>query len=211
MEDLPTLLILGQGEPMRAALEEALERHATFAEEGDETNLVAAVTVTAPDVVVLVGDAVRNHESVLRSLSSSPMTSAVPVILLAPADLGLKLSAARRGVALVERTASVDEMAKQVARLTRELIERPSQTGGSVGHATLPELLEIVKRQLESGILSVSQEGGSGRSAHFVLEPGRNVEAAVRRTPEMGAGMGTSESWSAAEAPHSARTSGSCS
>ncbi len=172
--------MLGQNEPMRAALEEGLARYATFAEVADGDSPVAAVMAAAPDLVVLVGDAVNNYRRILEKLASNPMTSTVPVVLLAPPDLEVQMSAARRGVRVVERTASADEMSKQIAALARELPERPLQTSGTVGEATLHELLEIVKRKLESGILSVSQEGAGGKGARFVLQPGRNVDAAVR-------------------------------
>ncbi|HJL37581.1 MAG TPA: hypothetical protein RMG95_17955, partial [Polyangiaceae bacterium LLY-WYZ-15_(1-7)] len=179
VEDRPTLLMLGEGEPMRAGLEEALARHATFAEAADAASPVAAVMAAAPDLVVLVGDAVRDHEAILKKLAGNALTSVVPVVLLTPGGLDVQLSAARRGVAVVRRTASVDEMAGRIAQLARELPERPAKTGGSVEEATLGELLEIVQRELQGGILSVTQEGGEG-SARFVLKPGRNVDAAIR-------------------------------
>ncbi|MEM9072614.1 MAG: hypothetical protein AAGE52_29170 [Myxococcota bacterium] len=179
MEDLPTLLLLGDGEPMRAALEEALVRHAAFAEASDATSPVAAVMVSAPDLVVLMGDAAKDHDAILRKLAANPMTRPIPVALLTPPNLGVRLSAARRGVAVVERTASVDEMAKQIAQLARTLPETPARAEGAVGEATLQELLDIVRQQLEGGILSVAQQGGE-RAARFVLAPGRNVDAAVR-------------------------------
>lgn len=164
---------------MRAGLEEALARHATFAEAADAASPVAAVMAAAPDLVVLVGDAVRDHEAILKKLAGNALTSVVPVVLLTPGGLDVQLSAARRGVAVVRRTASVDEMAGRIAQLARELPERPAKTGGSVEEATLGELLEIVQRELQGGILSVTQEGGEG-SARFVLKPGRNVDAAIR-------------------------------
>ncbi len=164
---------------MRAGLEEALLRYATFAEAADGESPVASVMAAAPDLVVLVGDATRAHQEILGKLKKNPMTSSVPVILLAVPDLEIRLSAARRGVAIVERTASVDEMAKQIAQLARELPEQPQHSGGDVGEATLHELLDIVKRKLEGGILSVEQKDGP-ESARFVLKPGRNVDAAIR-------------------------------
>ena len=110
VDDRPTLLMLGSGEPMRAALESALARHAAFAEVADASSPVAAVMASAPDLVVLVGDAAAAYEELLPKFAQHPMTAVVPIALLAPADLEVHLSTARRGVALVPRTASADEM-----------------------------------------------------------------------------------------------------
>ncbi|MCB9618914.1 MAG: hypothetical protein H6724_05610 [Sandaracinus sp.] len=178
MDDRPTLLMLGSGEPMRAALEEALVRYAALPEAADADSPVASVLAAAPDLVVLLGDAARAHATILPKLASNALTASVPVALLSPEGLDVRLSAARFGVALVPRTASADEMARQMAQLAREMPERPTQSGGAVGEGTLEELLDILRRELQGGILSVSQEGG--RAARFVLRPGRNVEVAIR-------------------------------
>ncbi|MCB9600570.1 MAG: hypothetical protein H6720_09460 [Sandaracinus sp.] len=178
MDDRPTLLMLGSGEPMRAALEEALVRYAALPEAADADSPVASVLAAAPDLVVLLGDAARAHATILPKLAANALTASVPVALLSPEGLDVRLSAARFGVALVPRTASADEMARQIAQLAREMPERPTQSGGAVGEGTLEELLDILRRELQGGILSVSQEGG--RAARFVLRPGRNVEVAIR-------------------------------
>ncbi|MBX3248960.1 MAG: hypothetical protein KF901_17415 [Myxococcales bacterium] len=180
VDDRPTLLMLGQGEPMRHALEEALARYVVAADVADGSSPVAAVLAAAPDLVVLVGDAARAHAAILTKLAANALTAGTPVALLTPEGLDVRLSAARFGVALVPRTASADEMAGQIARLAREMPERPAQSGGAVGEGTLEELLDILKRELQGGILSVSQEGEGARSARFVLRPGRNVEVAIR-------------------------------
>ncbi len=174
----PTLLLLGDGESMSAGLQEALGRHATFAEATDASSPVAAVMAAAPDVVLLVGDAARNHESIIRKLRANPLTARTPVVLLSPGGLGIRLSAARRGVTVVQRSASIDGMAKEIASLARELPQKPLH-GGGAGEASLNELLEILRKELQGGIVSVTQEG-SAQSTRFVLKPGRNVEGAIR-------------------------------
>lgn len=178
-DDLPTLLILGDGEPMRPAIEEALGRHATFAEAAETASAVAAVTAAAPDLVVLVGDAAADAEKVIAALGANAMARSVPVaVILEGGDIAARLKAARSGVVVVERTASVDEMARKIADLARELPERTSQVGGELGEATLADVLDIVRRELETGILSV--ESDTGASARFVLRSGRKVDAAIR-------------------------------
>ncbi|MFK8004198.1 MAG: hypothetical protein AB8H86_31825 [Polyangiales bacterium] len=178
-DDLPTLLFLGEGEPLRPALEEALRRHATFAENADEGSAVAAVQAAAPDVVVLVGDAAERAEDVLSALAAHSMTRSVPVIVLLEAgNLTARLRAARSGVAVVERSASADAMARDIARFARELPEQGTSVVGEFGEATVGDVLDIVRRELESGILSVHQEDGDG--ARFVLRQGRHVDQAIR-------------------------------
>lgn len=178
-DDLPTLLILGEGEALRPGLEEALGRHATFAENADQGSAVAAVQAAAPDVVVLVGDAAERAEDVLADLAAHSMTRTVPVIVLLEAgNLAARLRAARSGVAVVERSASADAMARDIARLARELPEQGNAVVGEFGEATVGDVLDIVRRELESGILSVHQEGGDG--ARFVLRQGRHVDQAIR-------------------------------
>ncbi len=73
--------MLGSGEPMRAALEDALARHAAFAEVADSSSPVAAVMASAPDLVVLVGDAAAAYEELLPMFAAHPLTAVVPVAL----------------------------------------------------------------------------------------------------------------------------------
>src|SRR5690606_10587036 len=55
--DRPTLLMVGSGEPMDAALRLALDRHGLFVEAVGLDNLRRSVQLTAPDMVLLLGDA----------------------------------------------------------------------------------------------------------------------------------------------------------
>ncbi|MEM6956962.1 MAG: tetratricopeptide repeat protein [Myxococcota bacterium] len=178
-DDLPTLLILGDGEPLRPGIEDALTRHATFAEAADKGSAVAAVQAAAPDVVLLLGDAAERAEEVLGDLASNAITRTVPVVVLLEAgDLAARLQAARSGVAVVERSASADAVAKEIAHLARAFPERDTNVAGELGEATLGDVLDIVRRELETGILSVHQQGGKG--ARFVLRQGRHVDQAIR-------------------------------
>ena len=179
-DERPTLVMLGEGEPMQAALEEALQRHATFADTASSESPVATVLASAPDLVVLVGDAVSESGQILAELSQHPVTSVIPIVLLDPEpDLARRLDAARRGVAVVERTASADAMAREIAQLARELPDRPKDFTGSLEATSLNEVVQIIQRELSSGILSVSQEDGDA-SARFVLRSGRHVDRAIQ-------------------------------
>ncbi|MGB5266634.1 MAG: hypothetical protein WBN30_08615, partial [Polyangiales bacterium] len=56
-EHRPTVLMVGQGEPMQTALGEALRRHGISVAASATAELEQAVRVYAPDMVVLIGDA----------------------------------------------------------------------------------------------------------------------------------------------------------
>ena len=177
-EELPTLLVVGGGEPMWEAIEAGLERHATFAEAADKDSAAAAAVVAAPDVILLVGDAARDRAKVLEALAAHPITRVLPVIILVDGgNLSARLDATRRGVTFVERGASSDGVAREIARLCRSLPDRKSNVGGELGETSLAEVLEIIKTELQSGILSVK---GDEQGARFVLRSGRQVGDAIK-------------------------------
>ncbi|MAQ16433.1 MAG: hypothetical protein CMN30_16780 [Sandaracinus sp.] len=177
-DELPTLLVVGTGEPMWEAIEAGLERHATFAEAAGKEAATAAAMAAAPDVILLVGDAAKDHDAVLKGLGEHPITRVVPVIILIDrSDLRARLDASRRGVTFVERSASADQVAREIAELCRQLPERSSHTGGELGETSLEEVLGILRSELQAGILSV-QTGDDG--ARFVLRSGRQVGQAIK-------------------------------
>src|SRR5690606_10817852 len=141
--DRPTVLLVGTGERMKAALEAALERHSMMVESVPVNRAVEAAFAAAPDLLVLIGDAtVDGGRSVLAKLSASPATSTVPVVLLAnEAGLDRRLDAFRHGVvAVVPKSASADGMARRIADVAHELPERQGETAGELGEATVDEL-----------------------------------------------------------------------
>ncbi|MBZ0121353.1 MAG: hypothetical protein K8H88_30430, partial [Sandaracinaceae bacterium] len=119
--DRPTLLLVGQGDPMEAALKIALDRHGMFVEVLGDEDLKRTVQVAAPDVILLVGDAADEAGAgSLELLASDRATAGIPVVLLAP-DTALenRLRAFRHGaMAVVPRTASADFVARRVAEMT---------------------------------------------------------------------------------------------
>lgn len=175
-----TVLIIGKGELMDAALRLALDRHGLHVEEttGDPKT---AVMMTAPDLVLLVGDAARDGgRAVLDKLGGgSGSAASVPVAVLgAPGALDARMQAFRHGaVAVVPRTASVDAIATRVAALVKEVQDRQSQGAEELGEATFDELVDLVSRELRSGILSV--QGKDGEAMRIVLGAGRPVADAV--------------------------------
>lgn len=178
-EERPTLLILGEGEPMEAAIREALERHGVAVESAEAGSAVGAVTVAAPDLVLLIGDAAKEdgHE-VLSALAGSAATSVVPIaLLLDDPSLDQRLRAFRSGaVAVVPRMASTHEIAARVAELAREVPQRPGEAAGELGDTTLDELVAVVTKQLRTGILSVESED---QGVRLVLGQGGPLAAAL--------------------------------
>lgn len=181
--DRPTLLMVGRGEPMDAALRLALDRYGLFVEAVDAENLRRSVQLTAPDLILLLGDAAaQGGAEALKVLAGDPSSAAVPVVLLAP-DTGLesRMHAFRHGaMAVVPRSASPDAIARKVAGLTKELSEHFEERTGEIGEATFDELVELVKKELRSGILSVHAPNHKGGPMRLVLGAGRPVADAVQ-------------------------------
>ncbi|MCZ7684214.1 MAG: hypothetical protein M5U28_37725 [Sandaracinaceae bacterium] len=180
--DRPTLLMVGSGDPMDVALRVALDRHGLFVEAAATDELRSTVHLTAPDLILLLGDAAeQGGVAALTLLASDATSAAVPVVLLAP-DEGLesRMHAFRHGaMAVVPRTASADAVARKIASLTREMSEHFEEKTGEIGEATFDELVEIVKKELRSGILSVHAPNHKGGPMRVVLGAGRPVAQAV--------------------------------
>lgn len=172
----PTVLLLGNGEDFQEAIEEALTRHATVSESGPLSSALPLTMAAAPDLVILLGDGAQQATDVLKTLGDHPLTRSIPVaILLDSSDVTARFEASRRGVTVVERTASADGMARSLATIARN--PGHDENTGSFSAASLDDVLSIVRRQLEGGILSVEQEGGE--AMRFVLRQGRHIEKAI--------------------------------
>ena len=177
-------MLVGDGEPLAAALRQALDRRQMLVESAAAADVVRAATVAAPDLLVLVGDAVADEgRAALAALAADPVTSLVPVALIKPdATLDQRLRAFRSGaVAVIPRSASVDAMARRLKSLCHELPNRPGEAKGALGESTLDELVHLVSQQLRSGILSVERTDGSKDDApiRLVLGPGERVASAL--------------------------------
>src|SRR5262245_26215258 len=138
----PTLLLVGADDKFAPALRVALSRHRMYVETAEVSDVADTVVVTAPDLVLLVGEAARDGgKVVLEKLASSSSTSVVPVAILDDNQaLDVRLRAFRHGaVAIIPRSASIDAIADEVARLAREIPERGGAALGTVGEATLAE------------------------------------------------------------------------
>lgn len=179
----PTVLLVGAEQSFHTAIAEALARYGVYVETSPRQGVVETVVATAPDLVVLVGEAAQDGGSaVLASLHTSPHSSVVPVVLLADeTTLDQRLRAFRHGAAaVIPRSASVDAIADEMARLAREIPERDGAALGNVGEATLNELVDALSSELRSGILSVRAGSESDQDAvRVVLGGGRPLAQTI--------------------------------
>ncbi|MCW5788865.1 MAG: tetratricopeptide repeat protein [Polyangiaceae bacterium] len=181
----PAVLLVGFEPALCEALTAALGRHSVFVEAVEPGSVVSAVTVAAPDLVVLMGDGGREDtRALLDELAASPLSSVVPVALVTddPA-LGARLEAFRHGAAaVVPKSASVSALAERVNQLAREIPER-GEAVGRVGEATLRELVDTLAHELRSGILSVKQGDSVAeaeqKSVRLVLGRGRPLATLI--------------------------------
>ncbi len=173
----PTVLLVGAGEKFTPAFQAALARHRVFVEIANPEAVVEAVVTTAPDLVLLMGDAARDCGSdLLSKLAALPRNFTVPVVILEDAtELDAKLRAFRSGAtAIIPRSASVDATAEQVAKLARQIPEQGTDNVGMLGEATLEDFVSALSKQLRSELVSVvSPEGKEGDAVRLVLGRGR--------------------------------------
>lgn len=177
----PTVLLVGADAGFEPALRVALARHRVYVETTSIDDAVETVIVTAPDLVLLAGAAAADGgRELLSKLSASPSSSVVPVAILDdnPA-LDLRLQAFRHGAAaVIARSASIDQIAEQIARLAREIPER-GEALGQVGEATLADFVNALSSELRSGILSVQPGDRSQAPVRLVLGSGRPLAAFI--------------------------------
>jgi tetratricopeptide (TPR) repeat protein/DNA-binding NarL/FixJ family response regulator len=178
----PTILLVGSDAGFEPALRVALSRHRVYVETTTADAAVETVIVTAPDLVLLANEAAADGgRALLAKLAASPSSSVVPVAILDdnPA-LDQRLQAFRHGAAaVIPRSASMDAIAEQIARLAREIPER-GEALGQVGEATLAEFVSALGNELRSGILSVQTTADSSQEpVRLVLGSGRPLAAFI--------------------------------
>jgi DNA-binding NarL/FixJ family response regulator len=182
-DDRPTLLLFGDGEPMLDALVAALSGRAIVMVEDEAESAVAAVLANVPDVTVFVGRAAEPEKAaaLLRELGAHALTASSPVALLSSDDsLEARLRAAEHGVVtILQRSASADAMARQMLELATRLYDDPGvHEAGELAEASVDDLVQILGRELQSGILSITQADGA-RAERFVVRAGQPMRAAI--------------------------------
>ena len=191
VEHRPTVLMVGQGEPMQTALGEALRRHGVSVAACATAELEQAVRVYAPDLVVLIGDAaVRGGASVVRRMAANRATDVLPVAVVSN-DAVLKHEGQdfRSGaVAIVPRGAGADAIARRLAELADEVPQRPGLMSGEINEANLQDLVDLVSNDMKTGILSIRSPRGVLEGMPMVVETERasahNMELILDRLRE---------------------------
>jgi DNA-binding response OmpR family regulator len=190
-EHRPTILMVGQGEPMQTALGEALRRHGISVAGCATAELEQAVRVYAPDLVVLIGDAaVRGGASVVRRMAANRATDVLPIAVVSN-DAVLKHEGQdfRTGaVAIVPRGAGADTIARRLTELADEVPERPGLMTGEINESNLQDVVDLVSNDMKTGILSVRSPGGVIEGMPMVVETERasahNTELILDRLRE---------------------------
>jgi DNA-binding response OmpR family regulator/Flp pilus assembly protein TadD len=179
----PTILLVGADSAFGPALRMALLRHGVYVELAEPDAVAETAIATAPDLVVLAGEAAfEGGREILQALLASPVCSALPVAILDDnTALDERLSAFRHGAAaVIPRSASMDAIAEQIAKLAREIPNRGGEALGLVGEATLGEFVDALSKELRSGILSVhAGQEGNQEAVRLVLGSGRPLAAFI--------------------------------
>ena len=183
--------MVGQGEPMQAALGEALRRHGISVAACATAELEQAVRVYAPDLVVLIGDAaVRGGATVVRRMAANRATDVLPIAVVSN-DAVLKHEGQdfRTGaVAIVPRGAGADTIARRLADLADEVPERPGLATGQINESNLQDVVDLVSNDMKTGILSIRSPKGALEGMPMVVETERasahNTELILDRLRE---------------------------
>ncbi|MGB5194215.1 MAG: hypothetical protein WBN70_14625, partial [Polyangiales bacterium] len=173
VEHRPTILMVGQGEPMQTALGEALRRHGISVAGCATAELEQAVRVYAPDLVVLIGDAaVRGGASVVRRMASNRATDVLPVAVISN-EAALKRAGQefRSGaVAIVPRGSGADAIARRLTELADEVPQRPGLMSGALNEHNLQDVVDLVSNETKTGILSIRSPKGVLEGMPMVVE-----------------------------------------
>ncbi|MEM7434933.1 MAG: tetratricopeptide repeat protein [Myxococcota bacterium] len=190
-EHRPTVLLVGQGEPMQAALGEALRRHGVSVAASSSDELENAVRVYAPDLVVLIGDAsVRGGSNIVQRMAANRATDVLPVAVVSnEAVLKHEGPDFRSGaVAIVPRGAGADTIARRLAELAREVPDRPGVARGDLTEENLKDVVSLVASDHKTGILSIQSRSGVVEGMPMVVETespsAHNMEVVLDRLRE---------------------------
>jgi DNA-binding response OmpR family regulator len=137
----------------------------------------------APDLVLCdIAMPVQDGYGVLRQLQADPETARIPVVFLtAHREFSERVRAFRFGVVdYVTKPFTRDMLLKKIEKVLEGLHHRPGVEGGT-GEASVQTLMEEVKREGRSGILTVEDGGGEARA---VFRGGELVEGVLSPVSE---------------------------
>ncbi len=190
-EHRPTVLLVGQGEPMQTALGEALRRHGVSVAASATAELENAARVYAPDLVVLIGDAaVRGGAGVVERMAANRATDVLPIAVVSnEANLKHEGPDFRTGaVAIVPRGAGADTIARRLAELAQEVPDRSGLASGELTEDNLKDVVSLVSSDHKTGILSIQSPKGVLEGMPIVIETespsAHNMELILERLRE---------------------------
>ena len=172
----PTVLMVGQGEPIQATLGEALRRHGLSLAGCATSELENAIKLYAPDLVALIGDAaVRSGANVIRRMAANPATDVLPVVVISnDAVLKRDMPGFRTGaVAIVPRGVGADTIARRLAELANEVPKRAGYARGEINQDNLHEVVDLLSNDLKTGFLSIESTEGRLEGTPIVLDTDR--------------------------------------
>jgi len=171
-----TVLVIGDG-PLGAQLMEELERQGQDVEEAETDNASTAVMVSAPDMVVLVGDAADDRgERVLGALAEGSHSAVAPVMVIGDSSRAQVHPNYRHGpVAALSNKLPIPLLAKRVLELAREVPDRSGEQSGPVTGDQLGTLVEGLSADKRSGTLDVTPDETTGESESLVMAAGESV------------------------------------
>jgi DNA-binding response OmpR family regulator len=144
----------------------------------DPTQALAQCRSRLPDLVLCdIAMPVIDGYGVLRALQGDPETARIPVVFLtAHREFSERVRAFRFGVVdYVTKPFTKDILLKKVEKVMEGLRHRPGVEAGT-GEASVQTLLEAVRREGRSGVLTVRDDN---REARAVFKSGQVVEGAI--------------------------------
>jgi DNA-binding response OmpR family regulator len=174
----PSVLLVGAGHQVEAALSVALIRHGVHVETAERSAVLDAVLAATPKLILVVGEAARDGgAAVLRKLRHTELGAAVPVaVLVEEENLEARLQAFRNGASgVIARSPSVDAVAERVAALARAK-DAEAADSNFIGETTMRDLLDAFGKKIATTVIPDSDTEPSeyGR-VRLLLGNGRHV------------------------------------
>lgn len=164
----PTVLMVGDAEPMALRLRTAMSWHGLALAEAVGPAAIQAIHLAVPDMIFLVGDVVKDGgDKILELFAQDPTASRMRVAILSD-DIGL-MSRDRgfgRVIGVVPRSGSSDAIGRRVAELARE-----AKTARENESAPMPAKVDTRLTEIDA-LKSVRAEMETSNTGEFmIVEP----------------------------------------
>jgi len=169
-----TILILGT-DPLGKLLSSALAKYGYDVEVSKKKDAVDMVTITAPDLVLLVGDAALNGgKETLQQLAEHDSTWVTPVVVIGSGSNDTSTNYCRGAIAFLPRILGVKRLTERIRKLGVGISERSGDVGGEVSYEKIVALIKNLLDEQRSGVLSVEVEGET-QSVSLVFRAGMPI------------------------------------